>query len=30
MTTNITTKLDEIGPGIYRLSTFVPEVGRTG
>jgi flavorubredoxin len=26
----MTTKLDEIAPGIYRLSTFVPEVGPTG
>ena len=26
----MTTKLDEIAPRIYRLSTFVPEVGPTG
>ena len=26
----MTTKLDEIAPDIYRLSTFVPEVGPTG
>lgn len=26
----MTTKLDEIAPGIYRLSTFVPEIGPTG
>ena len=26
----MTTKLDEIGPDIYRLSTFVPEIGPEG
>jgi len=26
----MTTKLDEIGPRIYRLSTFVPDIGPTG
>jgi flavorubredoxin len=26
----MTTKVDEIAPGIYRLSTFVPEIGPTG
>src|SRR5215210_5576055 len=26
----MTTKLDEITPHIYRLSTFVPEIGPTG
>lgn len=26
----MTTKLDEIGPGIYRLSTFVPDIGPSG
>jgi flavorubredoxin len=26
----MSTTLDEIGPGIYRLSTFVPEIGPTG
>jgi flavorubredoxin len=26
----MTTTLDEIGPGIYRLSTFVPEISRSG
>jgi flavorubredoxin len=26
----MTTNLDEIGPGVYRLSTFVPDIGPTG
>ena len=26
----MTTKLDEIAPSIYRLSTLVPEIGPTG
>ena len=26
----MTTKVDEIAPRIYRLSTFVPEIGPTG
>ncbi len=26
----MTTKLDEIGPGIYRLSTFAPNIGPSG
>ena len=26
----MTTNVDEIAPNIYRLSTFVPEIGPTG
>jgi len=26
----MTTKVDEIAPRIYRLSTFVPDIGPTG